>query len=154
MIKVEWVYWLCAAFFLAVSAIRLADRGDRLRIGSAVFWALLAFTFGYARSSLQKSAPPLVEGVAVLGLAALAGLGFPGRGSVDTTTEAERTTWAERFGNRLFLPALVIPVVAVIFAAVLVNVRVGGGPLLETGFATIIGLGVAAVCRTTRLSER
>ncbi len=145
MIKVEWVYWLCAAFFLAVAAIRLADRGDHKRVGSAVFWALLAFTFFYGTFVVAKSAQPLVEGIAVLALAVLAGFGFPGRGSTHTTTDAERTTLAGRFGNRLFLPALVIPVVAVIFAAVLVNVKVGGGPLLETGSATIIGLGFAAV---------
>lgn len=145
MIKVEWFYWLCAVFFLAVAAIRLADRGDRKRVGSAAFWTVLAFTFVYGTFVVAKTAPPLVEGVAVLLLAALAGLGFPGRGSTRTTSDEQRTGLAERFGNRLFLPALVIPVVAVVFGAVLKDVQVGGSPLLEDGSATIIGLGVAAV---------
>lgn len=145
MIRVEWFYWLCAAFFLAVAAIRLADRGDPKRLGSAAFWALLAFAFVYGTFVVGKTAPPLIEGIVVIGLAVLAGCGFPGRGSIDTTTDAQRATLAERFGNRLFLPALVIPVVAVLFAAALSNVKIGAEPLLEKGSATIIGLGVAAV---------
>jgi len=35
--------------------------------------------------------------------------------------------------------------IAVLFGAALVNVKVGGGLLLEKGYATIIGLGVAAI---------
>lgn len=43
------------------------------------------------------------------------------------------------------LVALIIPVIAVIFAAVLIKVTVGGQPLLEPKSETLIGLGVAAL---------
>jgi len=145
MIKVEWFYWLVGALFAVVAVIRLTDRGAPKRVGSAVFWGLLAFTFVYGTSVVAGTAPAWVEGVAVLALAVLAAVGLPGRGTEATTSAAERRTLAERFGNKLFIPALVIPLVAVFFGAVLAKVRAGDGPLLQTGSATIIGLGVASV---------
>ena len=145
MIRVEWFYWVCAAVFLVVAVLRLTDNTDRKRYGSAAFWAVLAFAFVYGTLVVAKTGSALVEGVAVLALAVLAGLGFPGKGSDNTTSREERASLADRFGNMLFLPALLIPVIAVIFGAALASVTVGGGLLLEKGSATIIGLGVAAI---------
>lgn len=146
MVKVEWFYWLCAAMFLVVAVIRLRDRSDAKRVGSAAFWGLLAFCFVYATFVVNKTAPAVVEGVAVLGLVALAAAGFPGRGTLETTSDAQRQASAARHGNGLFLPALVIPVVAGLFAVMgMRNLHVGSSLLLEKGMATIIGLGVAAL---------
>jgi len=145
MIKVEWFYWLVGAFFAVIAVLRLLDRGATKRVGSAVFWGILAFTFVYGSLVVAKTAPAWVEGIAVLVLAALAAVGFPGRGSEETTSGPERRLLAERYGNKLFIPALLIPLVAVFFGAVLAKVNVGTQPLLQTGSATIIGLGVAAV---------
>ncbi|NHN56335.1 DUF979 domain-containing protein [Calidifontibacter sp. DB0510] len=145
MIKIEWFYWLCAALFLVVAVIRLLDTGDRKRFGSAAFWAILAFTFVYGTFVVNKSGSALVEGIAVLALAALAGCGFPGRGSAESVTEEQKEASARRFGNKLFIPALLIPLIAVIFGAVLKNTTIGGTRLLEEGSATIIGLGVASL---------
>lgn len=145
MIKVEWFYWLCAAIFLVVAAIRFMDPRDPKRYGSAAFWAILAFTFVYGSFVAAKSASAFVEGLAVLALAVLAGLGFPGKSTAETSTEHERTAGARRFGNKLFIPALLIPLIAVIFGAALKDVTIGKTLLLEQGFATIIGLGVAAI---------
>jgi uncharacterized membrane protein len=145
MIRVEWFFWVCAGMFLVVAGIRLTDRTDRKRFGSAAFWAILAFAFIYGTLVVAKTGSALVEGIAVLLLAALAGLGFPGKGSENTTSPQERSRLADRFGNLLFVPALLIPVIAVIFGAVLANVQLDNTLLLEKGSATIIGLGFAAI---------
>lgn len=146
MIKVEWFYWLCALFFLVISAIRLRDTSDRKRVGSAGFWAILAFTFVYGTFVVNKTGSALIEGIAVISLAVLAGLGFPGRGTDRTTDETFRAAAARRFGSRLLIPALVIPAGAAIFAVLgIFQVKVGGRLLLEQGMATIIGLGIAAL---------
>jgi len=145
MIKVEWFYWVCAAFFAIVALIRLTDSGDKKRFGSAAFWGILAFAFVYGTFVVAKTAPPAVEGFAVLGLAGLAGLGFPGKGAEESSSVEERRVLAGRFSNKLFIPALIIPIVAVLFGAVLSKVEVGGVLLLEKGTATIIGLGVGAL---------
>jgi len=103
MIRVEWFYWVCAAVFLVVAVLRLTDNTDRKRYGSAAFWAVLAFAFVYGTLVVAKTGSALVEGVAVLALAVLAGLGFPGKGSDNTTSREERASLADRFGNMLFL---------------------------------------------------
>jgi uncharacterized membrane protein len=48
----------------------------------------------------------------VLGLAGLGGFGLIGRSHPPTTSDDERARWSDRLGNRLFLPALIIPVTA------------------------------------------
>lgn len=146
MIKVEWFYWLCGLLFLIVAFTRLRDHDDPRRYGSAAFWALLAFCFGYGTFVVAGTASPLVEGIAVLGLVVLASCGLPGRGSNRTSSDAEREASADHHGNRLFIPALVIPVVAAVFAvAGMKKLHVGRRLLLEDGMATIIGLGAASL---------
>ncbi|WP_410789725.1 DUF979 domain-containing protein [Kribbella sp. C-35] len=146
MIKVEWFYWLCGIFFVLIALQVLNDRSNPKRVGSAAFWGILGLSFGYGTFVVNKQAPSWLLGIAVIGLAVLAGSGFPGKGQERTTTPAERVHFADRFGNKLFLPALVIPVVAAIFGAWLAKVKLGDGKLLlQTGSATIIGLGVASI---------
>ncbi|WIE64338.1 DUF979 domain-containing protein [Curtobacterium sp. MCLR17_036] len=62
-----------------------------------------------------------------------------------TTSPDERAAFATRFGNRLFIPALVVPVVAVLVATLGPLVRIGGEPLLAEGSATLTGLGIGSV---------
>jgi uncharacterized membrane protein len=146
VIKVEWFYWLCGIFFVLIAAQVINDRSNPKRIGSAAFWGILGLSFGYGTFVVNKQAPSWLLGIAVIGLALLAGAGFPGRGKERTTSPEERMRFADRFGNKLFLPALVIPVVAAIFGAWLAKVHVGDGKLLlQSGSATIIGLGVASL---------
>ncbi|GAB3580548.1 DUF979 domain-containing protein [Calidifontibacter terrae] len=145
MIKIEWFFWLCAAFFLMTAYIRLTDKSDPRRLGSAAFWAVLGFTFAYGGQVKPNHASAIIEGVAVLLLVVLAGLGFPKKGTERTTSDAERVERSNRIGPKLFIPALVIPLVAVVFGSVLKDVKSGNQPLLEVGKETLIGLGVASI---------
>ena len=85
------------------------DRSNGKRFGNAAFWGLMALSL-LAGSWLGD----FVNGLLVLGLAGLAGFGFIGRSDPPTTNDEERAAWSDRLGNRLFLPALIIPVTAVI----------------------------------------
>lgn len=62
-----------------------------------------------------------------------------------TTSPDERAAFATRFGNKLFIPALVVPVVAVLVATLGPLVSIGGAPLLAEGSATLTGLGIGSV---------
>lgn len=141
MIKVEWFYWLVGLLFCAVAVLTGLDRSNPKRYGSAAFWGLLGLSFGYGTFVADKTAPAWVLGVAVLVMAALVGTRQLGRGTAAGPSADEQRRGADRFRSWLFVPALVIPVVAVIFAAGLA--RIPG--LLETGSETLIGLGVAAL---------
>jgi uncharacterized membrane protein len=54
------------------------------------------------------------NGLLVLGLAGLAGFNFIGRSAPPTTSLEERRGWSRKLGNRLFLPALILPVTALV----------------------------------------
>ena len=67
-------------------------------------WSALSFLAGDRLGDLGN-------GVLVLGLALIAGFGLLGRGQPATTSPEERQALAERFGDRLFIPALTLPLV-------------------------------------------
>ncbi len=145
MIKVEWFYWLCGLIFLVVAALTAADRSNPKRYGSGAFWALVGGSFIYGTFVVAKTAPAWILGIAVLGMAALVGTRQLARGGASGPSTEQQRSGADRFGSWLFVPALIIPVVAVIFAVGIAKIKVGGQPFLETGSETLIGLGVAAI---------
>ncbi len=144
MIKVEWFYWLCGLVFLAVAAQTLTDRSHPKRYGSGVFWALVGASFIYGTYVKNKTAPAWILGVAVIAMAVLVATGRLARGAAEGPSRAEQEAGADRFGNRLFIPALTIPVVVVIVAVGL-KIHIGTKPFLEKESETLIGLGVAAI---------
>jgi uncharacterized membrane protein len=145
VIKSEWFFWLVGAAFLGMAAQMLFDRTNPKRHTTAAFWGLLGVCFVYSTWVVHKSAPAEPLGVAVLVMICLGGLNLTGKGVPDTTTEAERATLACRFGNKLFIPALTIPLVAVVCATLVARWRIGGTPVLEDGSETILGLGIGAI---------
>ncbi|MFF4814939.1 DUF979 domain-containing protein [Kitasatospora sp. NPDC001309] len=145
MIKVEWLYWLVGAVFLAMAAQMAADRGNPKRYGSAAFWGLLGASFVYGSWVADKSAPAAPLGVAVLAMICLAGFGFTGRGTPTAAAPEQRAASAARLGNRLFIPALALPLVALACGTLLKGVYLGGGVLLQTGSETLLGLGIASL---------
>lgn len=146
MIKVEWFYWLIAAFFLTVGLLVLRDRSNPHRVWSGVFWSLLGLCFPYSSFVVAKTLPAWPLGLAVVAIACIAGFGLLGHGTQEkTTSPEERQALSERFGNKLFLPVLVIPVVTGLFATFGKVVRIAGRPVLQPLNETVIGLGVSAI---------
>jgi len=146
VIKVEWFYWLIAAFFLTVGLLVLRDRSNPHRVWSGVFWSLLGLCFPYSSFVVAKTLPAWPLGLAVVAIACIAGFGLLGHGTQEKTTNPEeRQALSERFGNKLFLPVLVIPVVTGLFATFGKDVRIAGHPVLQPLNETVIGLGVSAI---------
>jgi uncharacterized membrane protein len=109
MIGLNLVYAVAGAVFLAYAAISATDRSNPRRWGNAAFYALLTVSF-WAGDLLGD----IGNGVVVLGLVIVAGFKLIGKGERPTTTQAERQAEAAGRGNKLFLPALIIPAVALI----------------------------------------
>lgn len=140
MIDLQWIYWLVGAY-LAWSALDAArDRGNPRRLANGLFWGLLAV----AMLAAERMPPALVGGIVVV-LACLAGFGGLGRGQYDEGTPAGREASARRLGNRLFIPALLIPLVAVAVAVPFADLQVGGVRVFGAQLTTLVGLGVACV---------
>ncbi|OHB27094.1 MAG: hypothetical protein A2790_00055 [Phenylobacterium sp. RIFCSPHIGHO2_01_FULL_69_31] len=140
MIKLSAVYVLAGLVFAAFAVLSALDRNNRKRLGNAAFWGLVALSF-LAGDHLGN----LGNGILVLGLAGIAGLGLLGRGAPATTSAEERRALAERFGEKLFIPALTLPVVVAFGVLVLKPVTIGGTPLLDPKQATLLSLALAAV---------
>jgi uncharacterized membrane protein len=145
VIKVEWFYWLVGAVFVVMALQILRDTSNPKRYGSAAFWGLLGISFGYSTWVVDGELPAEPLGVAVLVMACLAGFGFTGRGTPRSGTPQQRAAGAARLGNKLFIPALVIPVVAGVCATLVKGWSIGGVPLLEKGDETLLGLGIGSV---------
>ncbi|MGZ6014823.1 MAG: 5-oxoproline transporter, DUF979 family subunit, partial [Phenylobacterium sp.] len=140
MIKLGFVYVLAGLMYAAFAVFSLTDSANRKRWGNALFWGLVAVSF-----LVGDRLGDLGNGVLVLALALIAGFGFLGRGQPATTSPAERVGLAERFGNRLFLPALMLPVVVAIGVLLLKPVQIGGVALMDPKQATLISLALAVI---------
>lgn len=143
MIDLQWIYWLVGAY-LAWSALRaLRDRSNPRRLANGLFWGLLAL----AMLAADRMPPAWVGGLVVV-LACLAGFGGLGRGQCDEGTPAAREAEARRLGNRLFVPALLIPLVAVLVAVPFADLEIGGTRVFGAQLTTLVGLGVACLVAT------
>jgi uncharacterized membrane protein len=126
--------------FAAFALLSALDRSNRKRFGNAAFWGLMALSL-LAGGRLGDFA----NGLLVLGLAGLAGFGLIGRSHPPTTADGERRAWSDRLGNRLFLPALIIPATALIGTLVYNYTPLGQLGLIEAKRETYIFLCLGAL---------
>ena len=135
------VFQFIAGAFLLLAAGRIAvDRTHPKRWGSAVFWGLLAVTF-----LAGKALPPVVVGYCLLVLVGLAATRQVGEKTTMGPSVAERVASAAQLGNKLFVPALLIPATAVIGTLLLSKLHVGGFWLLDTTNVTVTSVCLGAV---------
>ena len=140
MITLHAVYILAGLVFAAYAVLNALDATHPTRWRNTLFWGLVAASF--LAGDLFGD---LGNGVLVVALAATAGLGKLGQGAPEGPTPTERRASALALGNKLFVPALIIPVAVLIGALWLKNLSLGGTPLLETKQATLISLALGAV---------
>jgi uncharacterized membrane protein len=146
MLKIEYIYWLLGAFLLVAAVLNLRER----RRAMAGFWAILACPFLFGDAILAALAdgtrwPAQAMGVGVLGLGVMAARGGLRVQADDEAMQAARRAAASRFGNRLFGPALAIPLVTLVLVLAAPYLRWGATPLLEPRQATLVALGLACV---------
>ena len=135
MIGLPALYLFTGAVFAAFSILSALDRTNAKRFGNAAFWGLLAVSF-----LLGDRIGDIGNGLLVIGLVALAGFGRLGRGNPDTTTPAERAASSARLGNRLFLPALIVPMTA-LFGTLLLK----DSGLIDPKQVTLVSLGIGVL---------
>ena len=145
MITLHWLYTLAGTMFAAFALLSALDRSNPKRFGNAAFWGLMALSLlgGDVIGDFGN-------GLLVLGLAALAGFGFIGRSHPPTTSDEERAAWSERLGNKLFLPALIIPATALFGTLAYNYTPLGDTGLFEAKRETyvLLGLGVLLALAT------
>lgn len=140
MITLEFVYATSGLAFLGFAYLSARDRANSKRFGNAAFWGLLAVSFLFG-SRLGD----LANGVLVLLLVLVGGLGLMGQGKPVTTSPAERLESARQRGNWLFLPALIVPAATLAGTLLLGHVHIGSAALVDPKQVTLVSLALACV---------
>ncbi|MDZ7824202.1 MAG: DUF979 domain-containing protein [Ahrensia sp.] len=109
MIGLNFVYFVSGLTFAACAFLGLFDNSSGKRFGNFIFWGLLSLSM-FAGDSLGDFG----NGVLVLGLVAIAGFGLLKGPTISSIGVAQKQESAAKFGNSLFLIALVIPATALL----------------------------------------
>lgn len=125
MFQQQYLFYLAGLILLVVALLSWRDKANPRRITTGLFWGLygLMFLIGDWAYRLAEQLTGsgaegarslhILVGMLVVAMALIAGFGGVRLGSYHQRSESERQQSASRLGNRLFLPALAIPLVTV-----------------------------------------
>ena len=139
MITLEHIYWLTGLMMAGVSIVNWRDRSNRRRFNNTAFWGIYAVTFLFG-----SRIPDLGNGLLLIVMVLVASIRGLGQG-VDASSTSEREASARRWGNKLFIPALAIPVVTVLGTLTLKRFTINGNPLVDVKQVTVISLALATL---------
>ena len=140
MISLEFLYVLMGLLVGGVALVNLLTRDNPKRLRNALFWGIYAVTFlGGSRL------PDFANGILVIAMVLVASFGGLGQGKTDGGGREAREASARRWGNRLFIPALVIPALTLLGTLTLKRVRVGGAPIVDPAQVTLVSLAIATI---------
>jgi uncharacterized membrane protein len=145
MLRIEYAYWLIAAFLLYTGWRNARER----QFPRAAFWTVLGLLFagGDAVLAAQKGGdalPAQAAGCAVIVLALLAPR-LRRRAHPETASGADRLASALRLGHTLFVPALLIPLVTLLVALFGSHLFIGSYAVFAKPQMTLTGLALACV---------
>lgn len=139
MITLDVIYVLMGLLTGGIAAVNARDASNPRRWRNTLFWGVYALLF-FAGSYLGD----FVNGVLVLIMVGTAAAGL-GQGTRDAVTPEQRAASARRFGSRLFVPVLVVPIATFVGSLLLKDLTLGGVPLVDVKQVTQIALGLATV---------
>jgi uncharacterized membrane protein len=140
MIGLSAVYVLAGVVFAAIAVLSASDRSNPKRWANAAFWGLFAVSFLFG-----DHLGDFGNGILVLAMVVLAGTVGLGLGRPATTAPEERRVLAQKLGNKIFVPALAIPVVTVIGSLTLKNIAIDGRALFDPAQTTLISLAIGMI---------
>jgi uncharacterized membrane protein len=136
MINLHWLYVLAGIVFAGFAVGSARDVTNPRRWGNAALWSLLAVSFWFG-----DFLGDIGNGVLVLALVGLAGAHLLGRGAGESTSVEEREGFSRLHGNRLFLPALIIPFTAFIGTLLFNYTPLRGSGLIDPKSVTLVLFG-------------
>lgn len=140
MIRVEFVYWMVGLFLLAAAVMNARER----RWSMAAFWLVLAAAFLLgdlieAATAAGARWPSQLMGLGVVALGLLAARG------PSTPLREEAAANVPAPGNRLFAPALAIPLVTLLLVLAAPYLHWGSSGLIDESHVTLVSLGLACL---------
>ena len=135
----EFFYIIIGIIFIICGVYALRDKELKTRIPTAVFWFLLAFTF-----IVGPHVPRWITGLCILIIAALTALNQVRQpGNIDVPTKEFSRMSADKIGNKIFIPAISLAVIAVAVAYILVELKLSTNHAI--GISAAIALAIAFI---------
>jgi uncharacterized membrane protein len=140
ILTLDYIYYIIG-IIIAFVAFRVAKNPNHpTRIGSTIFWGIFAFTFIFG-----KALPFVVTGYLVVIMVIIAALGKVKAGPEKEHPQVEREAHAGRLKGKIFIPALLIPIITVIGSFTLNKIHFGSVNLVDPEMVTLIALGLSAI---------
>lgn len=140
LIQMDYLYYIVGIILLIVAGLTLSDASNPKRWTSGFFWGAYGLIF-----LIGKMISPMLVGGLVVLMGVIAGIHGVGAGKVNLPSQEQRQASANLLKNKLFIPALAIPVVTIICAVLLKEANFGGMRLFPEKNETLAGLGVASI---------
>lgn len=139
--NVDIVFWLMGLMTGGIAIVCARDKAHPKRWNNAIFWAIYAITF-----LIGSQLSDFVSGVLVLIMVLVAGIAKLGPAPAEAASLADRIASAKRWGNKLFVPALAIPVLTSIGTFVVFNHwTMHGSLVVAPKDITLVSLGVGTL---------
>ena len=127
-----------------VAIVNARDATNPRRFNNTAFWGIYAVTF-----LVGSYLPDLATGFLVIAMVLVASIRGLGQGKSESDTREGREASARHWGNKLFIPALTIPIVTVLGTILFKRISINGSPLVDLKQVTVISLAVATIIALT-----
>lgn len=143
----EIIYGLCGLISILTAFIALKDK--KLPIGTFLFWGILGLLFVFGKIVVALPYGGAVIGALLIVLGVLTLTKQVKVANIPTVTKEEVIENSKSVGNKIFIPAILIGVVAMILAQVKsLNISIGtnsAGKAIIFGFSTAQVVGLASI---------
>ncbi|CEN26726.1 DUF979 domain-containing protein [Paraclostridium sordellii] len=143
-IIMEIIYIACALMAAYVGFRALKDEGQKNKVGTAVFWFSLAAVLG-----LGNFIPSEISGVLVVLMTIPPILNKVAPGINKVVPEEYKRKMADKIGNKIFIPALSMGVLALIFGIALPEL----GALVGMGFGILVSAIIILIMSKDKLTS-
>jgi len=126
-ITLDHMYYLTGFLLFVFSVYTVFDKNHKTKWGTALFWAIYGVTFVWG-----KEIPGYIVGGLVVVMAIIASVKLIGIGSYGEASKERKNAEAVKYGNKLFIPTLVVPIITFMIAKF-------------TTLGALVGLGIGSV---------
>ncbi|OCQ23177.1 hypothetical protein A7985_04310 [Pseudoalteromonas luteoviolacea] len=146
LLSIDNIYLLIGFVVLFLVVKTLQDKNHPKRLTTALFWMLFGNVFLFGDLSITLVGETITYqwvGISVLFIAALAGLGLVSMGTYTMPSEDELEKHSQNIGNKLFIPAVLIPIITVICTLFLGGTNIDGIFIFDQNHLTLASLTLA-----------
>jgi len=123
------IFYIIIGLFMGITMVfTIKDTNHKTRIGTSLFWGILAFIF-----ILGNYIPSIIVGILVVVIAILSATKQINIGTLKQLDETFATLKAEKLGLKIFIPSLSIAIIAMLVASF-------------TSFSGTVAIGISALC--------